>query len=95
MERDAIARTVELLTVDDFYRELHKKIYRAILELWDKGEPVNVVTVTGKLLRAGQLEQCGSVDYLLSLVEACPNPHKAEAYARNVREKSILRQRLL
>jgi len=94
MERDAIARAVELLTADDFYRELHKKIYRVILKLFDKGEPVDIVTVAEDLRRAGQLEECGGADYLSSLIEACPSSANVEAYARAVQEKSVLRQLL-
>jgi replicative DNA helicase len=44
MERDAIARAVELLTADAFYRELHRKIFGAVMSLFDKGEPVDLIT---------------------------------------------------
>ncbi len=94
MERDAIARAVELVTIDDFYRELHKKIYKVILRLFDRGEPVDIVTVAEDLRRAGQLEECGGGDYLSSLIEACPSSANVEAYARVVQEKSVLRQLL-
>ena len=94
MERDAIARAVELLAADDFYRELHKKIYKVVLKLFDKGEPVDIVTVAEDLRRAGQLEECGGGDYLSSLIEACPSSANVEAYARVVQEKSVLRQLL-
>ncbi len=94
MERDAIARAVELLTVDDFYRELHKKIYRVVLKLFDRGEPADIVTVSEDLRRAGHLEECGGADYLSSLIEACPSSANVEAYARVVQEKSVLRQLL-
>ena len=94
MERDAIARGIELLTVEDFYRELHKKIYRVVLKLFDKGEPVDIVTVAEELRRAGQLEECGGAEYLSALIEACPSSANIEAYARVVQEKSVLRQLL-
>ena len=45
MERDAIARGVEVLTAEDFYRERHRKIFSAIVSLFDKGEPVDLITV--------------------------------------------------
>ena len=95
MERDAIARAVELLTVDDFYRELHKKIYRVVLKLFDRGEPADIVTVAEELRRAGHLEECGGADYLSSLHEACPSSANVESYARIVQEKSVLRQLIL
>ena len=95
MERDAIARAVELLTVDDFYRELHKKIYKVILKLFDRGEPADMVTVAEELRRAGHLEECGGAEYLSSLHEACPSSANVESYARIVQEKSVLRQLIL
>ncbi len=94
MERDAIARAVEMLTVDDFYRELHRKIFRVVLSLFDRGEPADFVTVAEDLRRAGHLDECGGADYLSSLIEACPSSANVEAYAKVVQEKSVRRQLL-
>lgn len=69
MERNAVVRAAEL-TKEDFYREYHKKIHKAILEIFDGGEPVNVITVAEELRRTGQLEECGGVEYLVALSEA-------------------------
>src|SRR4051812_48173670 len=55
MDRDAVARAVEIVSADDFYRELHKKIFKVILKLFDKGEPIDIVTVAEELRRVGQL----------------------------------------
>ncbi len=92
MERDAVARAVELLTPDDFYRELHKKIYKAVLKLFDKGEPIDIVTVAEELRRNGQLDDVGGSEYLSALIEACPSSANIDAYAKVVGEKSVLRQ---
>jgi replicative DNA helicase len=92
MERDAVARAVELLTPDDFYRELHKKIYKAVLKLFDKGEPIDIVTVAEELRRNGQLDDVGGSEYLSALIEACPSSANIDAYATIVGEKSVLRQ---
>ncbi|MBW3636878.1 MAG: intein-containing replicative DNA helicase, partial [Armatimonadetes bacterium] len=92
MERDAVARAVELLNADDFYRELHKKIYKAVLKLFDKGEPIDIVTVAEELRRNGQLDDVGGSEYLSALIEACPSSANIEAYATVVAEKSVLRQ---
>ncbi|RYX83062.1 replicative DNA helicase [bacterium] len=92
IERDAIAQALELLKEEDFYREHHKKIYKVILKLFDRGEPVDVVTVSEDLRRSGQLEECGGGEYLVSLMEACPSSANVEAYGRVVQQKSILRQ---
>lgn len=94
LERDAIARAVEILTADDFYRENHRKIYRAILNLFDKGEPVDLITIVEELRRKGQLEEVAGAAYLTALIEACPSSANVESYAKVVSEKSILRQLL-
>jgi replicative DNA helicase len=92
MERDAIARSVELLSAEDFYRELHRKIFGAILNLFDKGEPVDYVTVSEELRRRGQLEEIGGAEYLSALIYQCPSAANVEAYAKAVSEKSSLRK---
>ena len=92
MERDAIARAVETVQADDFYREGHRKIFAAVLSLFDKGEPVDFVTVVEELRRKNQLEECGGAAYLQALIEACPSAANVEAYAKVVAEKSVLRR---
>lgn len=94
MERDAIARAVEILSGDDFYRELHKKIWNVIVGLFDKGEPVDLITVVEDLRRRNQLEEVGGAAYLTALIESCPSAANVESYAKAVAEKSIMRQLL-
>ena len=94
MDRDSVARAVEIVSADDFYRELHKKIFKVVLKLFDKGEPIDIVTVAEELRRAGQLEEVGGSEYLSALIEACPSSANVEAYGKVVQEKSILRQLL-
>ena len=92
MERDAIARAVETLQAEDFYRELHNKIFKAILTLFDRGEPVDMITTVEELRRRGQLEEVGGAAYLEALIYSCPSAANVESYAKAVAEKSILRQ---
>lgn len=94
MERDAIARAVEVLREEDFYRELHRKIFNVILALFGKGEPVDLITVVEELRRRNQLDEVGGPAYLTALVESCPSSANVEAYAKVVNEKSVLRQLL-
>ncbi len=94
IQRDAIARAVEMLVAEDFYREPHRKIFRAIVTLFDKGEPVDLITSTEELRRRGQLEECGGVAYLEALIINCPSAENVESYAKVVGEKSLLRQLL-
>src|SRR6478672_1409333 len=94
MERDAIARAVELLTGDDFYREIHKKIFNAVVSLFDRGEPVDLITLVEELRKRSALEDVGGTAYLTALLEACPSSANIDSYARVVSEKSVLRQLL-
>ena len=91
MERNAVARAVEILTVDDFYRELHKKIFKSVLRLLDKGEPIDIVTVAEDLRRNGTLQEVGGYDYLSALIEACPSSSRAPEFAQVVKEMSLRR----
>ncbi len=91
LDRDAIARVVEALRPEDFYRDLHRTIFQAMLELFERGEPVDLITVTNKLASAGKLEDVGGATYLASLPNTVPTAANAEFYAGIVLEKSMLR----
>jgi replicative DNA helicase len=80
------------LMPEHFYSSSHQKIYQAILELSHKGEPIDLLTLTDKLEKAGVLNEIGGVEYLGELAGATPTAANAVAYAKIIREKSILRQ---
>ncbi len=91
LENEAMDRVLEVLTSDAFYRESHRKIFRAMMELADRSEPVDIITL-GDLLKAkGELEAVGGTAYLVSLANAVPTSANIGHYARIVREKAILR----
>lgn len=94
MEPDAIITTLELLNTGDFYRELHQKIFNVIIHLFEKNEPVDLITVVEELRKRDELEAIGGAAYLTALIEACPSAANAESYAKAVQEKSALRQLL-
>jgi replicative DNA helicase len=91
LDRDAIARVVEALRPEDFYRDLHRTIYMAMLDLFERGEPVDLITVTNRLTGMGKLEDVGGATYLASLPNTVPTAANAEFYAGIVLEKSMLR----
>ena len=91
LDRDAIAKVAEALSPSDFYREIHGTICSAILELFDRGEPADLVTVTNRLQAMGKLEDAGGATYLASLPNAVPTAANVEHYAGIVLEKSLLR----
>lgn len=91
LDRDAIARTVESLRPEDFYRDAHRIIYAAMLDLFERGEPVDLITVTNRLASMGKLEAAGGATYLASLPNAVPTAANVDYYAGIVLEKSMLR----
>lgn len=92
LERDAIAKVVEVLRGEDFYREAHRRIYDAMIELFERGEPVDLITVTDRVKALGQLDDVGGAAYVTSLLDAVPTAANVEYYARLVLQKSLLRQ---
>ena len=91
IDRDAVIEVADALRPDDFYRAHHGEIYGAIIELYERREPVDVVTVSEVLERHGQLEAVGGAAYLTSLINLTPTAVNAAYYARIVERKALLR----
>jgi replicative DNA helicase len=91
IDRDAVIEVAEFLRPADFYRQAHARIYAAILEIFEKREPIDVVTVGEALERAGELEQIGGLAYLGTLTNQTPTAVHALQYARIVERKAVLR----
>ncbi len=92
LEPEALSRVLEVMTGDDFYREAHRKIFSSMLDLYRKGTPVDLITLTEILQNKGQLDEIGGASYLTSLADAIPSAIHVDVYARIIREKSILRR---
>lgn len=92
LERDAIARVVELVRPEDFYRDAHRRIYEAITELFERGEPADLISVTDRLRSKGILDDVGGAAYVTGLLHSVPTAANVEYYARLVVQKSMLRQ---
>jgi len=92
LDRDAIARVVEVVRPEDFYRDAHRRIYDTIVELFERGEPVDLITVTDRLRDKGQLDEVGGAAYVTALLNTVPTAANVEYYARIVLQKSMLRQ---
>jgi replicative DNA helicase len=93
-ERVAVVRAMSLLSAEDFWRPMHRKIFTAIVSLYDAGEACDMLRVHEELSRRKQAEECGGVAYLTALWESCASAVNVESYAKVVLEKSILRQLL-
>ena len=92
LEPEALSRVLEVMAGDDFYREAHRKIFSSMLDLFRKGTPVDLITLTEILQNKGQLDEIGGASYLTSLTDAIPSAIHVDVYARIIREKSILRR---
>ncbi len=91
MEEEAIAQAIEFLAEESFYHAAHRHIFSAILDLYDKGIAVDLITLTEQLRKPGNLEKVGGAAYLTSLINSVPTAANVEYYARIVQEKAILR----
>ena len=92
ISKDAIADVSEVLRGIDFYRPAHETIHDAIIDLFGRGEPVDMVTVAAELQRRGELQRIGGAPYLHTLAANVPIAANAGFYADIVREKAILRR---
>ena len=92
IERAAIEKAAEVLRPDDFYRDAHRVIFEAILDLVERDEPIDLLTVQEQLRLQEALENVGGAPYLMQLTDAVPTAANAEYYAKIVEEKAILRR---
>ncbi len=92
IEREAISKVAEFLRAEDFYRDGHGKIFAAMLDLFNRNEAVDLVTVVEHLRKEDRLEQAGGLSYVASLANSVPTAANVMYHARIVEEKSLLRQ---
>jgi replicative DNA helicase len=92
IENDALNIVIEFLEDGDFYREAHQKIFKCMIALSEKNEPLDLITLTNELKKKKELEDIGGASYLAGLVESVPTAANIAYYAKIVKEKSILRK---
>ena len=90
-DKDAVISAIEVLKEDDFYREDNRLIYSAILNLYNRAEPIDIITVKAELESLGKFEQVGGMEYLATLPDKVPTTANATKYINIVEEKSTLR----
>ncbi len=91
IEKEAISKVAEFLKADDFYREAHRLIFEAMLELFNKNEAVDLVTVTEVLRKTDKLEAVGGIAYITSLANSVPTAANINYHGKIVEEKALLR----
>jgi len=92
IEREAISKVAEFLRPEDCYREAHRLIFNAMLELFNKNDAVDMVTVIEFLRKGDKLEAAGGISYITSLANSVPTAANVLYHAKIVEEKALLRQ---
>ncbi|CAL9485584.1 hypothetical protein SUDANB121_03146 [Nocardiopsis dassonvillei] len=92
ISKDAITQVVEIIRSADFYRPAHQIIYDAIVDLFSRGEPVDIVSVNAELTKRGEAARVGGALYLTTLTNAIPTAANAGYYAKIVSDRAVLRR---
>jgi replicative DNA helicase len=92
LDQDAALRAAELVDDSMFYREAHRRLFRAMVSLVERRTVIDHITLRDEMVRRGELESAGGLDYLAELVDAVPTAANLEFHARIVRDKAILRR---
>ncbi len=92
IDKDAIMRIADFLAADDFYRDAHRKMYKACLELYESSQPIDVLSLSNKLREKKQLEEVGSEDAVTHLATVVPTSGNVVHYGRIVQKYATLRR---
>jgi len=92
IDRDAVIEVADFLAAEDFYRQAHGRIFAAMLGLYERNEPIDIVTVAESLERSGELEAVGGAGYLSQLGNDTPTAVHVGQYGRIVERKALLRR---
>ena len=90
-DKDSVIAAMEVLKEEDFYREDNKAIYAAMLSLYGRAEPIDIITVKAELVENGKFDQVGGLEYLAVLPEKVPTTTNIDKYIKIVEDKALLR----
>ena len=90
-DKEAVSAAIEVLKPEDFYREDNRTIFEAILNLYGKSEPIDIITLKSELSSMGKFEAVGGLEYIAELPDKVPTTANVEQYIKIVEEKSVLR----
>jgi len=91
LDHDAISQAVEILNADYFYKDSHRKIFSAMLRLFDDNKAIDIITVMEELKKTNSLDEAGGPAYISGLASAVPTTANFTHYAKIVKEKMLLR----
>jgi len=94
IDNEALPKALEIINSDDFYKQSHRKIFRAMVELFDRNEPIDLITLTDYMKRSDEIDAVGGVSYLSSLVNMVPTAANVKYHSKIIREKGLLRSLL-
>ena len=92
IDKDAIIKIADFISADDFYKDAHRFIFENMKELYEKREPIDLLSLSARLTEKGQLEAIGGRAYLASLANLVPTSSHIVHYAHNVQNKATLRR---
>ena len=90
-DQDAVSSAIETLKPEDFYREDNKIIYEAILNIYNRAEPIDIITLKAELSSMNKLEAVGGLEYIAVLPDKVPTTANVDRYIKIVEEKAMLR----
>src|SRR3989344_5931541 len=91
LDKNAIVKIADFINAEDFYKNIHKEIFQAMIDIFGKMEPIDIISVSTRLKEKEKLEQIGGSSYLTSLINTVPTATHVANYAKIVREKKVLR----
>jgi len=91
LDKDAISKVVDSVKPEDFYKGIHQDIYQAMMDLYERSEPIDILSVSARLKERSKLEETGGSTYLTQLINQVPTATHVLNYGKIVRQKKILR----
>lgn len=91
LDKEAIVKVIDSIRGEDFYKDIHQEIYQSMADLYERSEPIDILSVSARLREKGKLEETGGTGYLTSLINSVPTATHVLNYAKIVRQKKILR----
>lgn len=91
LDKEAIVKVVDFIKPEDFYKGIHQDIYQAMFDLYERSNPIDILSVSARLKERSKLEETGGSAYLTSLINTVPTATHVSNYAKIVRQKKILR----
>ncbi|HCM11943.1 MAG TPA: replicative DNA helicase, partial [Lachnospiraceae bacterium] len=92
MDRDAIIAAMEMITGDDFYEQQYRILFDTMVELFNEGKPVDLITLQDRLKEKDVPPQVSSLEFIRDLVASVPTSANVRYYTQIVRDKSVLRR---